>query len=195
MQETISWCWAASAQMVMEAIPGDFSGGQCDIVGNVLDVNPPKRCCPPPETNKTSEQCLQTGWPESALAKHRFAAHKVNFTAPPHLMMKPLTMEDQICNKQIPIILAETYPWGTGHTSVIGGIKKTGNGPDDLEVKLYNHDPHLLHPQSAGSTISTGPTGWMIVPYSELPLLPTPQEFRDSVSFYTNTIKIPNSPN
>jgi len=135
-QETISWCWAASAQMVINYFRKAAEKPelkQCSIVDDV--VNPPVTCC---GVAGNSGLCNQGDLPENALDKKAFT-----YAAP---IKDPSNRENlwgkitsQICENK-PIILAEYFVGGGGHSSVIYGF-----GGNDLVgsrwVDLYDHVP------------------------------------------------------
>ena len=58
-QETIAWCWAASAKMAMMAhLKKEFVPQQCSIVEDVLNPNVAVNCCSA-SSNHIQNECIQ----------------------------------------------------------------------------------------------------------------------------------------
>ncbi|MEO8324894.1 MAG: papain-like cysteine protease family protein [Nitrospirota bacterium] len=133
-QETISWCWAASAQMVINyfrTAAGQPQLTQCSIVDDLL--TPPETCCGP---DKNSDSCLRGDLPENVFVKKGFTyAPEIKDPSSRENLWGKVT--SQICEEK-PLILAEYFVGGGGHSSVIYGFG--GNGQvGERWVDLYDH--------------------------------------------------------
>ena len=76
------------------------------------------------------------GWPEWAFQEFGFEYEKVNSSE-----IKWEHLADNVC-KNNPVIYAETYTAGSGHTYVVGGLHSEG---DVRMVDIYSHDPDFLY--------------------------------------------------
>ena len=105
-QETIKWCWAASAQMAMKQV-GNVTVTQCVQANNLLNR---QDCC-----NSTMPgECVKTGFPE--FNKYGFLFDRTNG--------KALNWDDvkaQIACQSAPFCWTRKYDGGGGHITVISG--------------------------------------------------------------------------
>lgn len=135
-QETISWCWAASAKMaMMPHLKKEFVPQQCSIAESVLNPSLAVNCCSP-SSNTIQIECIQGGWPEWAFKEFGFDYQKVKSS---EIQWEHLVKN--VCDG-FPLIYAETYTLGSGHTYIIGGLREVG---DVRMVDIYSHDPDLLY--------------------------------------------------
>ena len=159
-QNTGVWCWAASAQTVINYIspPNPDPVSQCAIVNNSLDVDPNAsyNCCKaeddyiptPVEQNDPAFQamlnrCRVRYKPLSALVNN---GHGADDSLPP-LNWQGLT--DQLCGNHTPYIIIVTFYDDNGnfagrHSSVIGGARVTSNGDKYVEVNDHWGDNFFL---------------------------------------------------
>jgi hypothetical protein len=107
-QQESLWCWAASAEMVMDLLGTKVR--QCEQANERLGKT---TCC----NAKTPPACIQTGWPE--FPKYGFKATK-NTTARA-LSWDELTAEIG-CNKR-PVVFSWQYTKGGGHMMVAIGYQ------------------------------------------------------------------------
>jgi hypothetical protein len=133
-QETISWCWAASAQTVINyfgTVAGQPPFAQCSLVDDLL--TPPETCCGPA---KHSDSCLRGDLPEKVFVKKGFT-YAPEIKDPPNRENLWGKISNQICEEK-PIVLAEYFVDGGGHSSVIYGFG--GNGQvGERWVDIYDH--------------------------------------------------------
>jgi hypothetical protein len=114
-QETGKWCWAASAQMVMDYLGHNVS--QCVQANNRFGRND---CCdidlcPTPETN---HPCVSGGWPE--FDKYGFS-FKTTSDAPLSWEDLRKQISDQPNCKKRPFCFTWHWPGGSGHMMVAKG--------------------------------------------------------------------------
>lgn len=143
-QETSDWCWAASAQTVMNyhlrnaATTNDPEDteqeplGQCVIAGKALGHS--DICCTTDMKPSTASECRRGYRPERALRKFGFEYSEPEKNPGFEYLWAQLT--NQICAGQ-PVIFEEHFLEGGGHSNVIYGY-----GKDDLTgrwVELYDH--------------------------------------------------------
>lgn len=133
-QETISWCWAASAQTVINyfrTAAGQPPLTQCSLVDDLL--TPPETCCGPA---RHSDSCLRGDLPEKVFVKKGFT-YAPEIKDPPNRENLWGKVTNQICEEK-PIVLAEYFVDGGGHTSVISAFG--GNGQvGERWVDIYDH--------------------------------------------------------
>lgn len=160
-QNTGVWCWAASAQMVINYLGNPLS--QCEIVSKTLDhqipSNPPGCCMaedsfvpdppPPPDDVLYNEQvadartkCLKRYWPSKALRAYQY---NVEETSDP-IDWPGLT--DQLCTKRTPYIFVVSFYdngiYAGRHTSVVGGARVTSDGDRYVEISDHSEDDFFL---------------------------------------------------
>ena len=133
-QETISWCWAASAQTVINyfrTAAGQAPLTQCSLVDDLL--TPPETCCGPA---RHSDSCLRGDLPEKVFVKKGFT-YAPEIKDPPNRENLWGKVTNQICEEK-PIVLAEYFVDGGGHNSSIYGFG--GNGQvGERWVDIYDH--------------------------------------------------------
>lgn len=160
-QNTGVWCWAASAQMVINYLGNPVS--QCDIVSKTLDhqisSNPPGCCMaedsfvpdppPPPDDVPYNQQvaaaqarCLERLWPSKPLG-----AYGYNFETSDPIEWPGLT--DQLCTKKTPyvfvmIVYDENGNYVGRHSSVVGGARVTSEGDQYVEISDHSADDFFL---------------------------------------------------
>ncbi|MEO6202614.1 MAG: papain-like cysteine protease family protein [Nitrospirales bacterium] len=127
-QEATAWCWVASAQMVAKHLNGT-SLQQCEIVDDLF--NPISSCCKDPYTT----ECNRGWWPERALEKEGIKSGFPIENPPKDKLWKMITWD--ICTGK-PLILAEYFLGGGGHSSVLYGFD--GNSPGE-ESWVWAYDP------------------------------------------------------
>ena len=128
-QETDVWCWAASAQMIMEF--HGSSQAQCFIVdATYRDSLSIDTCC---GRNKEKDECLIRGRAGKALTAFSFTVGQV-VENPDPFRWKDLT--GQIC-RGLPFIFAAAWGKGGFHTHVVQGYKVESDG--DKVVEIYDH--------------------------------------------------------
>lgn len=115
-QETDSWCWIASAQVVMKA--HDMGLQQCDIASNVPSGNDPKDCCSWSERDEY--KCSRNGRPEKVFKAYEFP-YKV-ITRP----LEPDEISWQLCNNG-PFIFLLLFEGGGGHSYVVSDYDTDGS--------------------------------------------------------------------
>lgn len=134
-EEGTGWCWAASAQMVINYLL--TLGGQnpiekqCDIVDAVLG-HPPDTCC---GMNTTTAPCNVEGWPEDVFDKKGFT-YSPPQKDPQDKQNLWAKITNQICIQK-PIIISQYFIGGLGHTAVIYGYRD--GGEENRWVDLYDH--------------------------------------------------------
>lgn len=131
-QETISWCWAASAQTVMKFYEKDNVKPQCGLVDPVLG-HPPGTCC---GDNRKNLECLRLGFPSAVLTVFGYGFEENKRGTP--ISWSELTK--QICRDR-PFIFVEEYFDGGGHSYVVKGYR---SGLEGDIVEVYDHDPDLV---------------------------------------------------
>lgn len=111
-QETQMWCWAASAQMVMEFLGKTVR--QCDQANRRLGIS---SCCQNPYTNA----CVQGGWPE--FHKYGFAFKKTS-SAP----LSWSQLQSELSTEKKPFDITWAWNDGGGHMMVANGYDTINNG-------------------------------------------------------------------
>ena len=132
-QETISWCWAASAQTVINyfrTAAGEPPLTQCSLVNELL--TPPETCC---GQAKHSDSCLRGDLPEKVFVKKGFT-YAPEIKDPPNRENLWGKVTNQICEEKPPI-LAEYFVGGGGHSYSIFGFKVDPDG--ERWVDIYDH--------------------------------------------------------
>lgn len=133
-QENVSVCWAATAQMVINhhrTAEGQPPIEQCSLVDAVL--HPLHTCCGAMDSNIA---CFRGGLPENAFNQHGFT-YAPALKDPPSRENLWGKMTNQICEDK-PLVLAEYFVGGGGHSYVIYGFG--GNGLDgERWVDIYDH--------------------------------------------------------
>lgn len=139
-QHTDAWCWAASAQMVMEA--HRFPVKQCQIVNdsffaNESDSQNGKPCCGDGTNSQFPPvKCWKGGWPHRAFKQNNFNVAYIERA------LSPSEIAHQLCANG-PIVYAIKYEGGGGHTLVVKSmdslpdVDETGRGEN---IVLYVHD-------------------------------------------------------
>ncbi|MBN2223701.1 MAG: C39 family peptidase [Deltaproteobacteria bacterium] len=125
-QETEMWCWAASAEMVMDYLGKDIP--QC-IQANDRFIR--RDCC----QNPTPIPCVQGGWPQ--FEKYGFSYDKTNNTA-----LSWDEIKSQIDDLKSPFCFS--WLWnggGGGHMMVVVGYR-TANGKNYVEI-IDPYPPHV----------------------------------------------------
>ena len=108
-QETGSWCWAASGQMVLEKLGSPVT--QCDQANNRLGR---RDCCNTP----TPKACVQVGWPEFGKYGYESAVKSA--------ALSWKQVKTQIyCRKQ-PFAFSWRWSGGGGHMMVAIGYQTDG---------------------------------------------------------------------
>ena len=148
-QLTGSWCWAASAQLVVEYLTRD-SIAQCDLVTQAFEDqlralagNAPilTNCCDYLNGNSdVGEICDRGGWPEWILQKRHIVFQKRDWSIGKIMEWNDVTQ--QIC-QDLPFIF--TVQWNTGgrHSAVGGGYHTTRDYGNFVEV--YDHSPNEFY--------------------------------------------------
>ena len=171
-QNTGVWCWAASAQMVINYLravnePPLVRFRQCYIASIALTDTaippaippPPPDCCmaedsfvpeeSPPDPaayklklDKAQRTCRERLSPLIALKKNGYTAEQ---SSP--LLWEGLT--DQLCTKQTPYIIVVRFYDDDGslagaHSSVVGGARMTPDGDRYVEVSDHSEDDFFL---------------------------------------------------
>jgi hypothetical protein len=157
-QETGVWCWAASAQMMINYLGGRALISQCDVVNNALDVSPTDdpNCCKAkddyvptsgelgnPNFEKMQARCRVRGWPLDALRKNGRTADMTTF---------PLNwseLSEQLCTKRVPYISVVQFYDNDGslagrHSSVVGGGRITSDGERYVEISDHSNDDFFI---------------------------------------------------
>jgi len=162
-QNTGVWCWAASAQMVINYLGNPIS--QCYIASITLQhtiPSDPPGCCmaedsfvPDPNPPDPPGKILYDQWVEDARTKClvRYspleALRKNGYTAD---TSGPLGWEDltgQLCGQQKPYVSVVRFYDDNGslagaHSSVVGGGRVTPNGDKYVEVSDHSEDDFFL---------------------------------------------------
>lgn len=156
-QNTGVWCWAASAQTVINYL-GDGSVSQCNIVNNTFDVNPGDylNCCKAedsyiptptdladPAFEPMRQRCRVRHKPLAALLKNEHSAD----TSSPPVDWQGLT--DQLCGKRTPYISVVRFYDNNGtlagrHSSVVGGARVTSTGDRFAEIGDHSEDDNFF---------------------------------------------------
>jgi len=124
-QETGQWCWAASAQMVMNhhrKLNGEEPLVQCEIVNNALTTQSQESCCP--DGRNDIQRCRQGWWVERALELGEFESSEPKRNPGREELWNILT--SQICANQ-PVIYENHFQGGGGHSNVIYGYRGNDN--------------------------------------------------------------------
>lgn len=162
-QNTGVWCWAASAQMVinyLQAVNGETPlVSQCNIVNRTLDVDPTAKlnCCKAEdnyiytsEDGSTSlfaamqSRCRVRYNPLAALKDYGYNAEE----ASPPVEWTGLT--GQLCGNHTPYISVVSFYDDDGggiagtHSSVVGGARVTPDGDRYVEVSDHSEDDFFL---------------------------------------------------
>jgi len=126
-QDTGSWCWAASQQMVMESYGSEYFDYQCNIATAVLRStvglpNSIRSCCDPQSIYLPA--CATVGWPDFPL--YHFNATKVEVRDPSDPLGSDRqtgwdALREQLCNGQGFVITLERGR--TAHQYVVNGFK------------------------------------------------------------------------
>jgi len=107
-QQTSMWCWAASGQMVMNALGGMVS--QCEQANQRFGRTD---CCDSP----TPSACVTGGWPEFA---------KYGFTYDTGGALSWTSLKAQIDVNKTPFAFSWHWDGGGGHMMVVTGYKVIG---------------------------------------------------------------------
>lgn len=161
-QNTGVWCWAASAQMVinyLQAANGETPlVSQCNIVNGTLAVDPlaDLNCCKAednysptfddginPDFEKMRTRCRVRNNPLEAL---RLNHYKVMEASPP---VRWEGLNDQLCRNHTPYISVVSFYDDDGslagaHSSVVGGARVTPDGDRYVEVSDHSEDDFFL---------------------------------------------------
>lgn len=130
-QLTDAWCWAASAQTVMEA--HDVPIKQCDILDRVYQDELTTNCCR--NGGIIPGECWRNGWPEEAFN---------NFDFNWEWVIGPLekeTLAGQLCENG-PFIFVLLFEGGGGHTFIVKDleyIKDSNRNTGELSLWVYDH--------------------------------------------------------
>lgn len=161
-QQTGSWCWAASSQLVVEYLTKK-PASQCGLVTQTFEkalrdftdkpIGPFPDCCGyltrDPSASNLGEICERGGWPENILNNVReitFQKQTNNLPMGQGLDWAGLTK--QICDDH-PFIFVVRWRGGGRHSAVGGGYRKTTRFGNFVEV--YDHSPD----------------GFYVMPYAE----------------------------
>jgi hypothetical protein len=154
-QETGSWCWAASAQLVVEYLMKD-PVRQCDLVSTVFEDKLRTRAGQPLDPASASQPseafanccdyltgnpdvgdiCEQGGWPDWIFERQRITFQKLDWSSGQTLTWKGVT--SQICEDR-PFIFVVGWKGGGRHSAVGGGYHTSQNHGNFVEV--YDHSP------------------------------------------------------
>ena len=175
-----AWCWAASAQMVINyfrTAEGEDPLLQCDIV-DVTYNHPPNTCC---GASSTSPLCNKEGNPLNTF--NRMQVGYENFKNPSDRENLWGWITSQICENK-PLILAEVFSSGLGHSSVI-----YGDGENDIYgryVDIYDHlDEPVTDPLSGQLEVEQ-------VSYDdEIYFVPGNDLYGRTAVYYTFNIQLP----
>ena len=147
-QKTGSWCWAASAQLVVEYLTG-VAAPQCELVSDVFveklkdhhhgQLGQPVNCCDWLNNGaggwRVAEICDQGGWPELALRERNIHFDKKDQAQGP---LEWRIFTDEICADR-PFIFVVGWKNGGRHSAVGGGYQTTQHFGSFVEV--YDHSP------------------------------------------------------
>jgi hypothetical protein len=161
-QNTGVWCWAASAQMVinyLHAVEEQPPVSQCDIVNRAVEFNPTDdpNCCKAEDgyAPTSGEQgklvfkemlnrCRVRNWPDIVLTQYGYNVQKVS-------PLDWLGLTAQFCEKPIPtpyIIVVRFFDeyntFAGAHSSVVGGARVTPGGEKYVEVSDHSEDDFFL---------------------------------------------------
>ena len=142
-QKTGSWCWAASAQLVVEYLTKE-KAPQCTLVDEAFELNLKNKhfnCCQyldgvPDAAGDVGDICEQGGWPEWILNRKGIAFLKNDRSIGQGLDWAGLT--NQICDDR-PFIFVVKWSGGGRHSAVGGGYHTTTHFGNFVEV--YDHSP------------------------------------------------------
>lgn len=146
-QQTGSWCWAASSQLVVKYLNKQPTT-QCELVSQTFEkelrestgqlTGPFLGCCEyldgNPDASNLGGTCDQGGWPEWILDKQGIAYTKYESSMGQRLDWTGLTK--QICDDH-PFIFVVQWSGGGRHSAVGGGYHKTEDFGNFVEV--YDH--------------------------------------------------------
>jgi hypothetical protein len=148
-QETGSWCWAASTQLIVEYLT-KIPTRQCALVGEVFHERLKARpetfqdCCDYQNLaaslsaqipENLANICDQGGWPESALVRQNIQFNKRDQTQG---LLKWTSLTHEICEDR-PFIFVVRWNSGGRHSAVGGGYQTTQHFGNFVEV--YDHSP------------------------------------------------------
>ncbi len=129
-QETPMWCWAASAQMVMDYLGHDKS--QCEQANQILGRND---CCNLPVPN----DCDISKWPE--FDKYSFSYSRTNSAALSWGELKAEICANEDCGGR-PFCFTWIWSGGGAHMMVAFGYKTTSPTTGETEwVEVYDPTP------------------------------------------------------
>lgn len=150
-QETGSWCWAASTQMVINYVNPIRFPNQCELVTQALGLGLAATpasdgslqqidCCDAKDDNLGSpssgparERCIVGLWPHTV-----FSTDGINI---PYDMIYLADMNWDVVTGQIcadrPFIFVVQWVEGGRHSAVVGGYQSTVDG--DRFVEVYDH--------------------------------------------------------
>ncbi|WP_394826522.1 C39 family peptidase [Pendulispora albinea] len=100
-----SWCWAASGEMIMAALPGGYDPTQCEEANHALGRSD---CC------SNGNACNYPGWPDF----HYYGYH-ADWTADGNILYWD-TLLNQI-NHGYPVAFSWKWNGGGGHMMVAAG--------------------------------------------------------------------------
>jgi hypothetical protein len=120
LQETDSWCWAASGEMIMEYLGASIE--QCDAANKQFERND---CCNSP----VPWPCIDGGWPQ--FDKYGFTSSNTTNAA-----LSWTQVKSQLYCKKKPFAFTWKFLGGGGHMMVAAGYR-TVNGINFV----YGYDP------------------------------------------------------
>jgi hypothetical protein len=120
-QLTGMWCWAASAQMVMEYLGHNVQ--QCTQANNEFGAN---NCCNSP----TPSSCISGGWPE--FDRYGFTFKRTSSIALSWDQLRQELSDFESCGHR-PVAFSWGWVGGGGHMMVVIGYK-TVNNVDYVEI-------------------------------------------------------------
>jgi hypothetical protein len=127
-QETSEWCWAASAQTIMDTIGTSSDIRQCTQAIQEFKPNV-GNCC----TNYNAHGCVRGGWPE-------FQDFGFNSTWADNGGLSFAQIEEQIAARHTPFAFTWNWVGGNAHMQVAYGYK-VQNGQES--VLIFNPLPNL----------------------------------------------------
>jgi Papain-like cysteine protease AvrRpt2 len=133
-QQTDSWCWAASGQMVMQFLGTSVT--QCDEANKRFNYTD---CCNSP----TPTACIQGGWPE-------FDKYGFTFKRTTDAALSWDQVKDQIYCQHKPFAFSWHWNGGGGHMMVLTGYLHFPFGQSEL---VFINDP--WPPNAGDKTIMT----------------------------------------
>jgi hypothetical protein len=107
-QETDMWCWAASGEMVMEALRPNPRVIQCDEANKRFGLS---ACCNHP----TPGECVEGGWPE-------FSKYNFDYKIKKGALEFSEVQSEIFCNNR-PFAFSWHWVGGGGHMMVVTGYK------------------------------------------------------------------------